>query len=88
MVKKIFSAIDYKSILCYNKFVSLTKSERGLKMPKINDEICAKNDLLFKMIFGDPKNKDIVQQQITVNNPLDEMSDEEILKAVENRPNG
>ena len=29
---------------------------------------------------------DQVQQQITVNNPLDEMSDEEILKAVENRP--
>ena len=62
-----------------------------LEIVNINKAEVARNPawhiFLAKNNFGrTTQYVDQVQQQITVNNPLDEMSDEEILKAVENRP--
>lgn len=83
---------DYKiEVKCVTFAETFAPIKNLLEMVNINKAEVARNPawhiFLAKNNFGrTTQYVDQVQQQITVNNPLDEMSDEEILKAVEKRP--
>ena len=91
-VKDKVSKGEYIVDMCTVNFAKiLAPINNLLEMVNISKAEVARNPawhiFLAKNNFGKTTQYvDQVQQQITVNNPLDEMSDEEILKAAESRP--
>ncbi|GMB10233.1 MAG: hypothetical protein NkDv07_0018 [Candidatus Improbicoccus devescovinae] len=91
-IKEKIKKGKYKIDVCSVTFANMIAPIKNLlEIVNINKAETARNPawhiFLAKNNFGCTNQYvDQVQQQITVNNSLDEMSDDEILKAVEGRP--
>ena len=91
-VKDKVNTGEYIIDMCTVNFAKiLAPINNLLEMVNISKAEVARNPawhiFLAKNNFGETTQYvDQVQQQISVTNPLDEMSDEEIIKAAENRP--
>lgn len=91
-IKDKISKNEYATEVCTITFASILAPIKNLlEMVNISKAETARNPawhiFLAKNNFGETTQYvDQVQQQISVSNPLDEMNDDEILKAVEARP--